>query len=143
MHTAIVLSLALFAVQSSQQDSITRTILRLESARRAAHLSGDATQLATILADDFVDIGANGVRRSKQQNVEETRAHVIQWTSVTVHNEQVQVFDSTAAVVSGEQDGVGTYNGQPFSRKVRYLRVYLKRGGRWQNVAAQNALRSP
>ena len=141
MHPAIVLSLALFAVQS--QDSITQTILRLESARRAAHLSGDATQLANILADDFVDIGANGVRRTKQQNVEDTRAHVIQWTSLTVHDEQVEVFDSTAAVATGEQDGVGTYKGQPFSRKVRYLRLYLKRGGRWQNVAAQNALRSP
>jgi len=52
----------------------------------------------------------------------------------------VQVFDSTAAIVIGEQEGSGTYNGQPFVRKIRYLRVYLKRNGRWQNVAAQSAL---
>ena len=124
-------------------DSIVKTILRLETARRAAHLNSDAAQLDSILADDFVDLGANGSRRTKQQNVDDTRKHVIQWTKLTVRNEQVQVFDSAAAVVTGEQEGGGTYDGQPFNRRVRYLRVYLKRRGHWQNVAAQNALISP
>ena len=90
-----------------------------------------------------MDVGANGGRRTKQQNVEETRAHLIQWTTLVATNERVQVFDSTTAVVTGEQEGAGTYNGQPFGRKTRYMRVYLKRGGRWQNVAAQSALITP
>ena len=137
MLTTIVLSLALLGTRA---DSITPLILNLEAQRRAAHLSGDADRLASILADDFVDVAATGVRRTKQQNVEETRAHVIKWTSLIAKNEQVQVFDSTAAIVIGEQEGSGTYNGQPFVRKIRYLRVYLKRNGRWQNVAAQSAL---
>ena len=115
----------------------------MEAQRRASHLSGDATQLAAILADDFLDIGANGAHRTKQQNVEDTRARVIQWTTLVVTNEQVQVFDSTAAVVTGEQQGAGTYRGQPFARRTRYIRIYLKRGGRWQNVAAQSALITP
>jgi hypothetical protein len=138
-----VLTAALVALQAPQQDAIAQTILRLESARREAHLHGDAAQLDSILADDFVDIGANGARRTKQQNVDDTRRHVIQWTVLRVQNEQVHVFDSTAAVVTGEQEGAGTYNGQPFSRRVRYMRLYLKRGGRWRNAAAQNALISP
>jgi len=142
MPSALFLSVVL-ALQSTPGDSIAHIILRLESARRAAHLNSDAAQLDSILADDFVDVGANGARRSKQQNVEDTRGHVIRWTRLTVQNEQVQVFDSTAAVVTGEQEGAGTYAGQPFSRRVRYLRVYLKRGGHWRNVAAQNALISP
>ena len=137
MLTTIVLSLALLG---TRVDSITPFILSLEAQRRAAHLSGDADRLASILADDFVDVAATGVRRTKQQNVEETRMHVIRWTSLIAKNEQVQVFDSTAAIVIGEQEGSGTYNGQPFVRKIRYLRVYLKRNGRWQNVAAQSAL---
>jgi hypothetical protein len=143
MVTALLLSLSLLAVQTPAQDSLAQVILSLEAQRRAAHLSGNAEQLASILADDFVDIGANGVRRTKQQNMEDTRAHVIQWTSLVAKNERVQVFDSTAAVVTGEQDGAGTYSGRPFARKTRYLRVYLKRGGRWQNVAAQSALIAP
>jgi len=143
MLTTFLFRLALLAAQTPAQDSITHLILTLEAQRRAAHLSGNADQLASILADDFVDIGANGGRRTKQQNVEETRAHVIQWTSLVATNERVQVFDSSAAVVTGEQEGAGTYNGQPFGRKTRYMRVYLKRGGHWQNVAALSALIMP
>jgi uncharacterized protein DUF4440 len=143
MVTALLLPLSLLVVQARAQDSLAQLILSLEAQRRAALLSGNAEQLASILADDFVDIGANGVRRTKQQNVEDTRAHVIQWTSLVARNERVQVFDSTAAAVTGEQEGAGTYRGQPFARKTRYLRVYLKRGGRWQNAAAQSALIAP
>ena len=143
MLTTFLFPLVMLAAQTPAQDSITHVVLTLEAERRAAHLSGNADQLASILADDFVDVGANGARRTKQQNVEETRAHVIQWTTLVVTNERVQVFDSTTAVVTGEQEGAGTYNGQRFGRKTRYMRVYLKRGGRWQNVAAQSALITP
>ena len=121
-------------------DSIVQTILRLEAERRAAHLAHDADRLASVLADDFVDVGANGVRRTKAQNVEETRRGIVRWTTIVARDEQVTVFDSTAAVVTGEQEGTGTYDGKPFSRHVRYMRVYLKRRGRWENVAAQNSL---
>src|SRR5947209_16702736 len=143
MLTTFLFPLVMLAAQTPAQDSITHMALTLEAQRRAAHLSGNADQLASILADDFVDIGANGVRRTKQQNVEDTRAHVIQWMRLVAKNEHVQVFDSTAAVVTGEQEGAGTYRGQPFARTTRYLRVYLKRGGRWQNVAAESALIAP
>jgi len=141
--TTLLLPLSLLAVQTPLQDSLTQLILSLEAQRRAAHLSGNAEQLASILADDFVDIGANGVRRTKQQNVEDTRTHVMRWTTLVARNERVQVFDSTAAVVTGEQEGAGTYNGQAFVRKTRYLRVYLERGGRWHNVAAHSTLIAP
>ncbi len=143
MHIMFLLPLLGLAVQASPLDSLAQVVLRLEAQRRASHLGGDATQLAAILADDFIDIGANGVHRTKQQNVEDTRARVIQWTTLVVSNEQVQVFDSTAAVVTGEQQGAGTYRGRPFARRTRYIRVYLKRNGRWQNVAAQSALITP
>jgi Domain of unknown function (DUF4440) len=141
--TPLLLPLSLLALQAPRQDSLALLILSLEARRRAAHLTGNAEQLATILADEFVDIAANGARRTKQQNVEDLRAHVIQWSSLVAENERVYVFDSTAAVVTGEQEGAGSYRGQPFARKTRYIRVYLKRGGRWQNVAAQSALITP
>src|SRR5438309_11975049 len=143
MHIMFLLPLLGFAVQGPPQDSLAQVILRLEGQRRASHLGGDAKQLAAILADDFVDIGANGVHRTKQQNVEDTRAHVIQWMRLVAKNEHVQVFDSTVAVVTGEQEGAGTYRGQPFARTTRYLRVYLNRAGPWRNVAAESALIAP
>ena len=125
------------------RDSIPTLILGREEQRRAAHLRGDADLLASILSDDFLDIAGNGMRRTKQQNVEETRAHVIVWTSLVARNEQVRVFSPTLAIVTGEQEGAGTYNGQPFARHNRYMRVYLKRDARWQNIAAQSTPIAP
>jgi len=109
------------------------------SAPSGAHLSGNADQLAGILADDFVDIGANGGRRTKQQNVEETRAHVIQWTTLVATNERFRYLISTTAVVTGEQEGAGTYNGQPFGRKTRYMRVLSQT---WRALAERSRLQS-
>jgi len=143
MLTTFLFPLVILAAQTPAQDSITHVVLTLEAQRRAAHLNGNADQLASILADDFVDVGANGGRRTKQQNVDDTRTHVMRWTTLVARNERVQVFDSTAAVVTGEQEGAGTYNGQAFVRKTRYLRVYLERGGRWHNVAAHSTLIAP
>ena len=105
MLTTLLLPLSLLAVQTPVQDSLAQLILSLEAQRRAALLSSNAEQLASILANDFVDVGANGVRRTKQQNVEDTRAHVLHWTTLVAKNERAQVFDSTAAVVTGEQEG--------------------------------------
>src|SRR5690348_15392307 len=102
MLASLLLLPFLLAAQTAQRDSIAQVVLRLEAARRAAHLNDDAVQLDSILADDFVDVGANGVHRTKQQNVEDTRTGAIRWTRLAVTNEHVQVFDSTAAVVTGE-----------------------------------------
>src|SRR5437879_11845053 len=113
MLTAFLFPLVMLAAQTPAQDAIPTMVLTLEAQRRAAHLSGNADQLASILADDFVDIGANGGRRTKQQNVEETRAHVIQWTTLVATNARAQVLDSTTPVVPGEEEGADTYNRRP------------------------------
>src|SRR5439155_26722143 len=117
MHIMFLLPLLGLAVQVSPLDSLAEVVLRLEAQRRASHLGGDATQLAAILAVDFIDIGANGVHRTKQQNVEVTGVRVIQWATHVLSNEQVQVLDSTAAVVTVEHQEVGTYGCRPFARR--------------------------
>ena len=141
MRPTLLLVLLLLGAQAQGQapDSIA-TILSLGAQRRAANLPNDAHQLAAILAEDFVDVGGNGVHRTKLQNVDEIRRGVIRWTTLVARNEHVTVFDSTAAVITGEQEGSGSYDGRPFARHARYLRVSLKRRGQWQNVAAQNSL---
>ena len=135
------LAASLLPGQSAEESA--KEVATLDARYQDAVKKNDAAAMNLILADDFVDVGANGAHRTKQQNVEDTRSHVIQWTRLVATNEQVRVFDSTAAAVTGEQDGAGTYNGQPFARKTRYLRLYLKRNGRWQNVAAQSSPTTP
>ena len=41
------------------------------------------------------------------------------------------------AVLQGIADNTGTFRGFPFTGKIRYTRVFVRRAGRWQAVAMQ------
>jgi hypothetical protein len=40
-------------------------------------------------------------------------------------------------VLTGIADNTGTFRGFPFSGKIRYTRIFVRREGRWQAVAMQ------
>ena len=42
------------------------------------------------------------------------------------------------AILRGVADNTGTFRGFPFAGKIRYMRVFVKRDGRWQAVAMQH-----
>src|SRR6266700_2766522 len=48
----------------------------------------------------------------------------------------VRIYDDVA-VLRGIADNTGTFRGIPFSGKIRYTRVFVRRDGRWQAVAMQ------
>lgn len=108
-----------------------------DEARRDALLRGDPDALSRILADEFVEIGPNGYR-SKAINVDDLRSKRLRWAHLVVSEERITVFDSTSATLTGVLEGDGTAQGRPFARRSRFLRVYLKRRGVWENVAAAN-----
>src|SRR5882672_2083695 len=71
---AVVVAALLLATASCSGPRLReaeQTALRLEGARHEAQRSADAAKLDSILADDFVEIGAGGADRSKPQNVDE------------------------------------------------------------------------
>jgi hypothetical protein len=49
----------------------------------------------------------------------------------------VKVYGAVA-ILRGIADNTGTYRGFPFAGKIRYMRVFVKRDGRWVAVAMQH-----
>jgi len=43
------------------------------------------------------------------------------------------------AILQGIADNTGTMGGVPFSGRIRYIRVFVRRDGRWQAVTMQHA----
>ena len=41
------------------------------------------------------------------------------------------------AVLTAIADNTGTFRGIPFSGKIRYMRIFVRRDNRWQAVAMQ------
>ena len=130
MHNSVIAAPA--AAADMQAEVLAVDHRRQEALRRA-----DSDALAQILGDEFTETGANGVR-TKAMNVDDLHSGRVRWDHLAVSNEVVTVFNSTTAALTGVLDGDGTASGQPFTRHMRYLRIYVKRNGTWQNVAAAN-----
>jgi hypothetical protein len=111
-------------------------VLAVEKARVASLLRGDCGLRDSILADEFVEIGAGGRIRSKADNAADCRSGAVHFDRYDLSNLRARVYGD-AALVFGDADLGGTYRGSPFARRTRYLRVYVRQNGDWRCVAAE------
>jgi ketosteroid isomerase-like protein len=112
------------------------TIRALESRRAEALLKADVQALSNLVADDFVEISRLGQLRTKADNVRDIASGDLKLSAVRYEDLTVRVYGDVA-VLTGIADNVGTARGIPFSGKVRYTRVFVRRDGRWQAVLMQ------
>lgn len=102
----------------------------LDRAWNEAYERNDRAQLGDILADDFEAVAADGQTISKAQLMQPGSAP----RSIAFSERSMRLFDSTA-IARGrlrlEHEGARVDQ--------RFMRVYAKRGGRWQAVAVQVA----
>jgi ketosteroid isomerase-like protein len=145
------------AIFSSAQDRVTKTeklIREMETKLAAALLQGDAASVEAILADDYVEISAQGVVRHKSEIMAVVRARASAPHSVSIGPEvsvgetNLRIYGDTAVLI-----GLTTtryqfmeYQSLPQSSQLpaptattqeRFIKVYSKPNGRWQLVASQ------
>jgi len=117
---------------STPEDSVRA----VELARAQALLRADTLALSRMVADEFVEISRLGQLRTKADNIRDIGSGQLRLTSVKYDSLTVRIYGDVA-VLSGIADNTGTFRGFPFSGKIRYLRVFVRRDGRWQAVAMQ------
>ena len=93
----------------------------------------DTAFFSRVLAEDFESGGATKARFLA--NVSNPSGAV--YERVAVSDVRVRLYGETAVVTA-----LGEYSGQrgaqPFTERSRYLRVFVRRAGRWQAVAGQS-----
>lgn len=122
-------------VGSSPQDEVRA----LESARGQALLHADTTALSRMTGDEFIEVSRLGTLRTKADNLREIATGTLKLKSVSYDSVSVQIYGDVA-VLRGIADNTGTFRGFPFSGKLWYTRVFVRRDGRWQAVAMQHTL---
>ena len=133
MRTTLALSLlvALFTSLPAAADD-SRQLLDLEQRWLTAGMQRDIPALKEILADDFVDVTYKGGLRDKADHLESSLAP--SKSKQTLEELKVRLYGNTGIVnglnVVVTADGATTY-------KIRFTDVFVKRGGRWQAVSAQ------
>lgn len=120
------------AGRSTPEDSVRAA----ETARAQALLKADTAALSRLVADEFVEISRVGQLRTKADNIRDIGSGDLRLLTVKYDSLTVRIYGDVA-VLTGIADNTGTFRGFPFSGKIRYMRVFVRRDGRWQAVAMQ------
>jgi len=112
-------------------------LTRIEAALPEAVLRRDTAALERVLADDFLGVNPVGKDLTRADVIAQITSPEAQWESLRHEDIRVRVFGD-CAVVTARSVVKARHQGREASGRFRYLRVWVRRQGRWQAVAAQS-----
>jgi len=129
---------AVLLAAAAPQDTEPRVLLRLEDDWALALIHRDGAMFRRLLADRFI-YTEDDRTMSRDDVLHEVVAGTD--TVTAAHNEDMRVhrFGQTA-VVTGWLVVAGQGPSGPFDRRYRFTDTWVRRGGRWQIVAAHDYL---
>ena len=107
-----------------------------ETARGEALLKADTAALSRLVADEFVEVSRLGTLRTKADNIRDIGSGALKLLTVRYDSTTVRIYGDVGVLVA-IADNTGTFRGLPFSGRIRYTRVFVRRDGRWQAVLMQ------
>lgn len=113
-------------------------IIRLEHRFAEAALADDFESVAGLLAPEFTGVDPGGRELSRSQVLEQQKDPDRLIETLRHDNIRVRVYGD-CAVVFGVTVMSGKYKDTAFSGEFPYMRVWIKRQGRWLAVATQSS----
>jgi ketosteroid isomerase-like protein len=126
------------SVRAGQQRAAERYIV--EGARQWAEsvATGDVSALERILAEDFVGVGPGGRPYDKATALADTRSSAKDYVSNRLNAVRVRFYGDGTAVARGHESWERR-TGEPRRGRFVWTDTRVRRNGRWQIVAAQDA----
>jgi ketosteroid isomerase-like protein len=131
--SAVALVALLSALRAPAQDA-ARSVEQLERDLVAAIGRGDLATYDRIVADDYVAFEASGKTSPKAEILASYRSGTRKYTNLEIFDVEGRVFGDTA-VVTAKTKGFRKEGDRDVPNRVRYIRVYAKRDGKWRAVA--------
>lgn len=135
-RSVVLLMLVAAAPLAAQAED---SVKAAEMKRRDALLAADTATLAKLMAPDFMEISRLGTVRTGPENLRDVGSGTLHLTSIKYDSLNVRIYGDVA-VLTGIADNTGTMRGFPFSGKIRYTRVFVRKDGRWQAVLMQQTV---
>jgi len=128
------------AKEKSGDGNTEQLVLRLENEGREATLKNDLPANDRLLADNWINVNADGSVTTKAKLMELLKAG--SFTILSIENDEVmvRVFGEAAVVTGRSTTKRAGESGEILTRQVRFTRVYARNQGRWQVVSAHNTL---
>ena len=134
---AIVMLVA--APQPCRAGADEDSVKALEVRRGEALLRADTTAIGRMTAPEFVEISRLGTLRTRADNLRDIASGALKLTSVRYDSTTVRIYGDVA-ILRAIADNTGTLRGFPFSGRIWYTRIFVKRNGQWQAVAMQHTM---
>lgn len=119
-------------------DTDIQTIKTAEHALAAAHLTLDLTVIDRLLHPDYRILQPDGRFETKAEVLASYQSGSRRWDTAQVDQLEVNLYDQTA-IVTGRWQATGQNGDDPFDYAARFISVWLKENGRWQNITYQSA----
>jgi len=120
----------------SMRDDVAE-ILALEARRSRALVEGDVATLDEITAEDYTHVETSGGVRDKAGFLGILARPGVRFTSWVIEENTVRIYGDTAVVNGRYHNTLRTPDGEQPPKHARHIRVYVRQGGRWLNVAHQ------
>lgn len=118
----------------------TRTqIAALEIRLIEAMKTSNVAVLEALLADNLIFTNHNGHLITKQDDLETHRSGNLEIYSIDTSAQIIEVLDDNTAIVSVVKDLSSDYDGHISVGIFRFTRVWHKKDGQWQIVAAHSS----
>lgn len=143
MTPAIVLPYFFAAPLSAQQSapSPLNEVARVEQLERdlvAAIATKDLATSDRLVADDYAVMDSSGKTITKPEIMAGYRSGERGYRDLTIYDVHGRVYGDTAVVVARTR-GFRVEEGKESPNRVRYMRVFARRGGTWKAVAQMSA----
>lgn len=107
-------------------------LLAAEDARFAAQVARDVQRLDKMLDESLVYIHSNALVESRADFLESVGSGRIVYQLMQAEpDRQLRKIGRRQTVVNGITKVEGIYNQRPFSMRLRYTAVYIRKQGRW------------
>ena len=128
---------AIARAQAAPNPAAEDSVRALEEARGQALIRGDTVALSRMTAVEFNELTRLGTMRNRAANLRDVSSGMLHLLTVRYDSLAVRIYGDVA-ILQGIADNTGTMGGMPFSGKIRYTRVFVRRDGHWQAVTMQH-----
>jgi ketosteroid isomerase-like protein len=115
---------------------------RAEDARYGAMIGGDAAELASLLADEFLYHQPSGKTATKASYIEQTTSGAVTIYKAERYDVKIKVYGDIATIMGSTRLDIA-FGRDRRDVDLRYLNVWVFRDGRWQLAARQSAFKTP
>jgi ketosteroid isomerase-like protein len=122
---------------SEAREAFADEVIEVERRWVQAHRELDLDAIEEILADDYLQIRADGSVFGKKEALQSYRSGNRRWDYAESDQYQVGLHGDVAILI-GRWRGQGKNAGERFDYTARFLAVYVKQEGVWRLIADQS-----